>query len=183
MEKPTDTSPLHWEAAVPFKAWLSAPALKRRSTVIFVLMVVAPAVIFWYVSGLPSSSHSARYDYNWLGWAFAAYVGVAWRGVGHGRRTGASPLIVLWVLVRPKVVAWHAALVIALALATQVPLAIFLETKLHPAGRGSPAASSGSPYSASDALRPATGATGARFRSRSSAWRSPYYSTGLTTIS
>lgn len=118
MANPTDTSPLHWEAAVPFRAWLAAPALRRRSTLIFVLMVVAPAVIFWYVSGLASSSHSARYDYNWLAWAFAAYIGVAW-------------MIVLWVLVRPKLVAWHAALVIVLAIASQVPLAIFLETKLR----------------------------------------------------
>jgi RsiW-degrading membrane proteinase PrsW (M82 family) len=118
MDKPTDTAPLHWEAAVPFKAWLSAPALRRRTTLIFVVMVVAPAVIFWYVSGLPTSSHSARYDYNWLAWAFAVYVGVAW-------------LVVLWLLVRPKVVWWHAALVSALALASQVPLAIFLETQLH----------------------------------------------------
>ena len=116
--KPTDTSPLHWNAAVPFGAWLSAPALRRRSTLIFVVMVVAPAVIFWYVSGLPTSSHSARYDFNWLGWAFAAYVGAAW-------------MIALWVLVRPKLVAWHAALVIVLAIASQVPLAIFLETQLH----------------------------------------------------
>lgn len=118
MEKPTDTSPLRWEDAIPFKAWLSAPALRRRSTLIFVLMVVAPAVIFWYVSTLATSSHSARYDYNWLGWAFAAYVGVAWA-------------IALWLLVRPKLVAWHAVLVIVIAVASQVPLAIFLETQLH----------------------------------------------------
>lgn len=118
MVNPTDTSPLHWEAAVPFRAWLSAPALRRRSTVIFVLMVVAPAVIFWYVASLPSHSHSPRYDYTWLGWAFSAYIGLAW-------------MIALWVLVRPKLVAWHAALVIVLAIASQVPLAIFLETQLH----------------------------------------------------
>jgi hypothetical protein len=101
---------------VPFRAWLSAPALRRRSTVIFVLMVVAPEVIFGYVSGLPSSSRTAPYDNNWLGWAFAAYSGIAW-------------MIVLWVLVRPKLAAWHAALVIVFAIASQVPLAIFLETK------------------------------------------------------
>jgi RsiW-degrading membrane proteinase PrsW (M82 family) len=118
MEKPTDTSPLRWEDAIPFKAWLSAPALRRRSTLLFVAMVIAPAVIFWYVSDLAASSHSAAYDYNWLGWAFSAYVGVAW-------------LIVLWLLVRPKLVPWHAALVIALAVASQVPLAIWLETELH----------------------------------------------------
>jgi RsiW-degrading membrane proteinase PrsW (M82 family) len=118
MDNPTDSSPLRWEDAIPFKAWLSAPALRRRSTVVFVLMVVAPAAIFWYVSNLATGNHSASYDFNWLGWAFAAYVGIAW-------------MIVLWLLVRPKLVPWHAALVVALAVATQVPLAIFLETKLH----------------------------------------------------
>ncbi len=107
-----------WEAVLPFRAWAAAPVLRRRSTLLFVAMVVMPAIIFWYVSDLASSSHSPSYDYSHLGWSFAIYIGVAW-------------LIALWLLVRPKLVLWHAALVIALALVLETPLAIWLEERLH----------------------------------------------------
>jgi RsiW-degrading membrane proteinase PrsW (M82 family) len=118
LDRSDHTPPINWEDVLPFRKWLTAPALRRRSTLVFVVMVVAPAVIFWYVANLGTSSHSAAYDYKSLGWAFAGYIGVAW-------------LIVLWILVRPKLVAWHAGLVIGLAVLTQVPLAIWLETRLH----------------------------------------------------
>ncbi len=107
-----------WRAAVPFSAWLAAPSLRRRSTLVFVIIVTAPAVIFAYVSGLPATPHSPSYDFKALGWAFAAYIGAAW-------------LIVLWLIIRPRLVAWHAALIVGLALMSQVPLAIWLENRLH----------------------------------------------------
>lgn len=59
------------------------------------------------MSGLPGTAHSAGFDDKALGWAFAAYVGVAW-------------LIVLWLFIRPKLVTWHAVLVTVLALVTQL---------------------------------------------------------------
>jgi RsiW-degrading membrane proteinase PrsW (M82 family) len=115
----------------PFRIWLHAAALRRRTSLLFALFVGYPLLAGWFIlqqfhpisvepngalgpDGLAALSH----DLKWLDWPFVAYFGVAW-------------LVAIWAVVRPRLTALPAAAVAGVGLLIGGPIAIWLEDKLH----------------------------------------------------
>ena len=126
---PSKTSTLR--LVLPVRAWLRTPALHRWGTVLFALFAGYPLLAGWVISkqiepvstnsdgtigsaGLAALSH----DLRWLDWPFVAYFGAAW-------------LVAMWLVVRPRITLMPVAIVAVIALITQGPVAIWLETTLH----------------------------------------------------
>lgn len=97
----------------PFQAWLRNPALRSWPTLMFVLLVGVPPIALVIFFQNPTQS-----TFDDAAWIFAAYFAVAW-------------LLLLGVIVRPaRVTRQMLAILVLVALVTQVPLALALENAL-----------------------------------------------------
>ncbi len=98
----------------PLTDWFRHHALRSFPVLLFLALVCVPSIALVILD----TNLSAR-TFTIAGWIFAAYFAVAW-------------LLLLSVIVRPDhVTRAMLAVVIVIALATQVPLAILLEDALH----------------------------------------------------
>ncbi len=99
---------------VPVKAWMRTPALVSWPTLLFVTLVTVPPIGLIVLG--PNPTMGSFSDASWL---FAAYFAVAW-------------LLLIGVIVRPALVTRELLfVVVVLALVTEVPLAVALESALH----------------------------------------------------
>ena len=86
----------------------------RRVGMLFLLLICVPSIALLVLGPSPSAS-----TFDHVAWIYAAYFAVAW-------------LLLLGVIIRPDHVSRPMlVLVTAIALATQVPLAVTLEADLH----------------------------------------------------
>ena len=99
---------------LPLGAWLRSPSLRSWPVLVFVILVTIPPVaivVFYNNPGLSTFDEAA--------WILAAYFALAW-------------LLLIYVIVRPAGISMLLlTVVVAVALVTQVPLAISLEDALH----------------------------------------------------
>ena len=107
------------KAPLPLRAWVRHRSWRSWTVPLFLVLTCTPVVALVVLGDNPSA---ATFDH--VAWIFAAYFAFAW-------------LLLLGVVVRPAhVTKPMLALVTAVALATQVPLAIALETALHSSTTG-----------------------------------------------
>src|SRR3984885_9659737 len=101
-------------ALLPIGDWLRHHSLRSWPVLLFLVLICVPSIALLILGPNPSQ---ATFDH--VAWIFAAYFAVAW-------------LLLLGVIIRPKHVPRSMlVLVTAIALATQVPLAVTLEADLH----------------------------------------------------
>jgi RsiW-degrading membrane proteinase PrsW (M82 family) len=99
---------------MPLGCWYRHRALRSWPVILFLVLICVPPVALVILGGSPSTG-----TFDHVAWIFAAYFAVAW-------------LLLLGVIVRPEHVTRSMLLVVtAIALATQVPLAVALEAALH----------------------------------------------------
>ena len=102
------------EPFLPLGAWVRSPSLRTWPVLVFVILVTIPPVaivVFYNNPGLSTFDEAA--------WILAAYFALAW-------------LLLIYVIVRPAGISMLLLIVVvAIALVTQVPLAISLEDALH----------------------------------------------------
>ena len=99
---------------VPVKAWMRTPALVSWPAIMFVALVTVPPIGLVILG--PNPTMGSFSDASWL---FAFYFAVAW-------------LLLIGAIVRPALVTRELlVVVVALALAIEVPLAVALEGALH----------------------------------------------------
>src|SRR5690348_12941065 len=97
---------------LPLGDW--ARSLRSWAVLLFLLLICVPSIALYILGPNPSAS-----TFDHVAWIFAAYFAVAW-------------LLLLGIIIRPEhVTRTMLAVVTAVALVTQVPLAIALETALH----------------------------------------------------
>jgi RsiW-degrading membrane proteinase PrsW (M82 family) len=99
---------------LPIPDWIRHHSLRSWPVLLFLALICVPAIALVILGANPSVS-----TFDHVAWIFAAYFAVAW-------------LLLLGVIVRPEHVTRTMLIVIAvIALVTQVPLAVALETALH----------------------------------------------------
>jgi RsiW-degrading membrane proteinase PrsW (M82 family) len=99
---------------LPLGDWLRHHSLRSWPVLLFLVLICVPSIALVILGASPDA---ARFD--GVAWIFAAYFAIAW-------------LLLLGVIVRPEHVTRQMLLVVtAIALVTQVPLAVALETALH----------------------------------------------------
>jgi RsiW-degrading membrane proteinase PrsW (M82 family) len=99
---------------LPIPDWIRHHSLRSWPVLLFLALICVPAIALVILGANPSTS-----TFDHVAWIFAAYFAVAW-------------LLLLGVIVRPEHVTRTMLVVIAvIALITQVPLAVALETALH----------------------------------------------------
>src|SRR5215471_12855459 len=99
---------------LPLGDWIRHHSLRSWPVLLFLALICVPAIALVVLGANPSAS-----TFDHVAWIFAAYFAVAW-------------LLLLGVIVRPEHVTRTMLVVIAvIALVTQVPLAVALETALH----------------------------------------------------
>src|SRR6201987_3836292 len=99
---------------LPLGDWIRHHSLRSWPVALFLLLICVPWIALVILGPSPSAS-----TFEHVAWIFAAYFAVAW-------------LLLLGVIIRPEHVTRPTlVLVTVIALATQVPLAITLETALH----------------------------------------------------
>ena len=99
---------------LPLGDWIRHHALRSWPVQLFLLLICVPSIALVILGANPSAS-----TFDHVAWIFAAYFAIAW-------------LLLLGVIVRPDhVTRLMLVLVTAVALATQVPLAVTLEVDLH----------------------------------------------------
>jgi RsiW-degrading membrane proteinase PrsW (M82 family) len=99
---------------LPLGDWIRHHALRSWPVLLFLLLICVPSIALVVLGPSPSAS-----TFDHVAWIFAAYFAVAW-------------LLLLGVIIRPEhVTRPMLVLVIAIALASQVPLAVTLEVDLH----------------------------------------------------
>ena len=99
---------------LPISAWWHSRSLRSWPTLLFLGLICVPAIALVVVGQLPTAS-----SYEHGAWIFAGYFAVAW-------------LLLLGVIIRPEHVTKPMLVTITvIALITQVPLALALETALH----------------------------------------------------
>jgi len=99
---------------LPIPDWIRHHSLRSWPVLLFLALICVPAIALVVLGANPSAS-----TFDHVAWIFAAYFAVAW-------------LLLLGVIVRPEHVTRTMLVVIAvIALVTQVPLAVALETALH----------------------------------------------------
>ena len=99
---------------LPLGDWVRHHSLRSWPVLLFLVLICVPSIALVILGGNPSAS-----TFDHVAWIFAAYFAIAW-------------LLLLGVIIRPEHVTRTMLLVVtAIALATQVPLAITLETALH----------------------------------------------------
>jgi RsiW-degrading membrane proteinase PrsW (M82 family) len=99
---------------LPLGDWVRHHSLRSWPVLLFLVLICVPSIALVILGGNPSAS-----TFDHVAWIFAAYFAIAW-------------LLLLGVIIRPEHVTRTMLIVVtAIALATQVPLAITLETALH----------------------------------------------------
>jgi RsiW-degrading membrane proteinase PrsW (M82 family) len=99
---------------LPLCDWVRHHSLRSWPVLLFLALICVPSIALLILGLNPSAS-----TFDHVAWIFAAYFAVAW-------------LLLLGVIIRPEQVTRPMlVLVTAIALATQVPLAITLEVNLH----------------------------------------------------
>jgi RsiW-degrading membrane proteinase PrsW (M82 family) len=99
---------------VPVRAWMRTPALVSWPAIMFVALVTVPPIGLVILGPHPTMGSFS--DASWL---FAFYFAVAW-------------LLLIGAIVRPALVTRELLfVVVALALAIEIPLAVALESALH----------------------------------------------------
>src|ERR1700721_1096719 len=99
---------------LPIGDWIRHHSLRSWPVLLFLVVICVPSIALLILGPNPSQ---ATFDH--VAWIFAAYFAVAW-------------LLLLGVIIRPEHVPRSMlVLVTAIALATQVPLAVTLEADLH----------------------------------------------------
>ncbi|MGP7998316.1 MAG: PrsW family glutamic-type intramembrane protease [Streptosporangiaceae bacterium] len=98
----------------PFGDWVRHHALRSWPVLLFLVLICVPSVALVVLGGNPGTT-----TFDVAAWLFAAYYAAAW-------------LLLLGVIIRPDHVTRPMLLVlVAIALVTQVPLALALEKALH----------------------------------------------------
>ena len=99
---------------LPLGDWIRHHSLRSWPVLLFLVLICVPSIALVILGSRPSTS-----TFDHVAWIFAAYFAVAW-------------LLLLGVIIRPAHVTRTMLLVVTvIALATQVPLAVWLETELH----------------------------------------------------
>src|ERR1700733_7302445 len=99
---------------LPVGDWIRHHSLRSWPVLLFLALICVPSIALVILGPNPSAS-----TFDHVAWIFAAYFAVAW-------------LLLLGVIIRPAhVTRPMLVLVTAIALATQVPLAVTLEVDLH----------------------------------------------------
>jgi RsiW-degrading membrane proteinase PrsW (M82 family) len=99
---------------LPLGDWVRHHTLRSWPVLLFLALICAPSIALLILGPSPSAS-----TFDHVAWIYAAYFAVAW-------------LLLLGVIIRPDHVSRAMlVLVTAIALATQVPLAVTLEADLH----------------------------------------------------
>jgi len=99
---------------LPLGAWVRNPALRSWPVLVFVMLVAIPPVAIAVFYNNPGAS-----TFDEAAWVLAAYFALAW-------------LLLITVIVRPAGISMLLLIAVAaIALVTQVPLAIHLEEMLH----------------------------------------------------
>jgi len=99
---------------LPVGDWIRHHSLRSWAVLLFLLLICVPSIALYILGPNPSAS-----TFDHVAWIFAAYFAVAW-------------LLLLGVIIQPEhVTRPMLVLVTAIALATQVPLAVTLEVGLH----------------------------------------------------
>jgi RsiW-degrading membrane proteinase PrsW (M82 family) len=99
---------------LPLGDWIRHHSLRSWPVLLFLLLICVPSIALVILGPNPSAS-----TFDHVAWIFAAYFAVAW-------------LLLLGVIIRPDhVTRPMLVLVTAIALASQVPLAVTLEVDLH----------------------------------------------------
>src|SRR6202167_4355999 len=99
---------------LPLADWIWHTSLRSCPVALFLLLISVPTIAMVILGPSPSAS-----TFDHVAWIFAAYFALAW-------------LLLLGVIIRPEhVTRPMLVLVTAIALATQVPLAVTLEVNLH----------------------------------------------------
>jgi RsiW-degrading membrane proteinase PrsW (M82 family) len=99
---------------LPVGDWVRHHSLRSWPVLLFLLLICVPTVALVI---LGSSATTTTFD--WVAWIFAGYFAVAW-------------LLLLGIIIRPEhVTRTMLLLLIAIALVTQVPLAVAMEDALH----------------------------------------------------
>ena len=99
---------------LPLGDWVRHHSLRSWPVLLFLALICVPSIALLILGLNPSAS-----TFDHVAWIFAAYFAVAW-------------LLLLGVIIRPEQVTRPMlVLVTAIALATQVPLAVTLEVNLH----------------------------------------------------
>ena len=99
---------------LPLGDWVRHHSLRSWPVMLFLALICVPSIALVILGSNPSAS-----TFDHVAWIFAAYFAVAW-------------LLLLGVIIRPEhVTRTMLGVVTAVALVTQVPLAITLETALH----------------------------------------------------
>jgi len=99
---------------LPLGDWVRHHSLRSWPVLLFLALICVPSIALLILGLNPSAS-----TFDHVAWVFAAYFAVAW-------------LLLLGVIIRPEQVTRPMlVLVTAIALATQVPLAVTLEADLH----------------------------------------------------
>jgi RsiW-degrading membrane proteinase PrsW (M82 family) len=99
---------------LPLGDWLRHHTMRSWTVWLFLLLICVPSIALVILGVTPSVT-----TFDQVAWIFAAYFAVAW-------------LLLLGVIIRPEHVTRPMLVVLtAIALVTQVPLAVALETALH----------------------------------------------------
>ena len=104
---------------LPLGDWIRHHSLRSWPVVLFLVLICVPSIALVILSANPSAS-----TFDQVAWIFAAYFALAW-------------LLLLGVIIRPEhVTRMMLAVVTAIALVTQVPLAVTLEAALNGSNAG-----------------------------------------------
>ncbi len=104
---------------LPLGDWYRHHSLRSWPVLLFLVLICVPSIALVILGGSPSPR-----TFEHVAWIFAAYFAIAW-------------LLLLGVIVRPDHVTRTMLVVVTvIALATQAPLAIALETALHGSNAG-----------------------------------------------
>jgi RsiW-degrading membrane proteinase PrsW (M82 family) len=99
---------------LPLGDWFRHHSLRSWPVLLFLVLICVPSIALVILGGSPSAS-----TFDHVAWIFAAYFAIAW-------------LLLLGVIVRPEhVTRLMLVIVTAIALVTEVPLAVTLEVALH----------------------------------------------------
>jgi len=99
---------------LPLGDWFRHHSLRSWPVLLFLVLICVPSIALVILGKNPTAS-----TFDHVAWLFAAYFAVAW-------------LLLLGVIIRPEHVTRPMLLVVTvIALVTQVPLAVALETALH----------------------------------------------------
>ena len=99
---------------LPLGDWIRHHSLRSWPVLLFLALICVPSIALVILGGSPSAS-----TFDHVAWIFAAYFAVAW-------------LLLLGVIIRPEHITRSMLVVVtAIALVTQVPLAVTLEVALH----------------------------------------------------